>query len=337
MSLWKFNYLGVRSGQGLRLALATLLLLGYQSCSETGVIGPDGELKIVKWDDSCLNPDQVPSQGLPSHVHFSGFYPSVRASAYSNFYPEWLNTHKEISNWGNTVFVDYGFTEHYSNYQDQRNHFLRKLRFAQSRNKSVILTVSSLFFPLDENRLGERLELLPDYQTRWMAFVEMVSPYIDSIVAFRPTDEPYWRGRNQKINNISVKDALDKVMREIKNSFPQKPIFLIHSSVELDSNFLPLELVEWVGFDCYRNFEQCGVENINGLKSVPEWIQILKGKLFPHQKIILVPDAFTMGESRTNQDQDVVVELVKKYVEYAKNDPDIIGFFHSFIEARLIS
>ncbi|MCB0386425.1 MAG: hypothetical protein KDD43_13615, partial [Bdellovibrionales bacterium] len=203
---------------------------------------------LAKWDDSCLNVHQFPLGPLASHIAYAGMYPAVRASKYSNFYPEWKQTHDEIKDWGNTIFIDYGFTEHFQNENEQISAFVSKLRYAQRLRKQVVLTMSAIFFGLDQNKLGERLVLRTDYNFRWNQFSRLVRPYIGSIVAFRPTDEPYWRGRNQGLTNSQVKMALDTVARVVKKSFPTKPLFLIHNSVELNSQFLPLELYEWIGF-----------------------------------------------------------------------------------------
>ncbi|MCB0367788.1 MAG: hypothetical protein KDD68_20460, partial [Bdellovibrionales bacterium] len=240
---------------------------------------------LAKWDDSCLDIHQFPLSPLASHIAYAGMYPAVRASKFSNFYPDWKETHDELKEWGNTIFIDYGFEEHFQSPRQQQDAFISKLRYAQRARKQVVLTMSAVFFGLDQNRLGERLVLRPDFQLRWGQFANLVLPYIGSIVAFRPTDEPYWRGRNQGLSNSQVKKALDTVARMVKRTFPTKPMFLIHNSVELDSQFLPLELYEWIGFNCYRSFESCGHAQINGLRSVPEWIRLLKSYMFSHQKI----------------------------------------------------
>lgn len=104
-------------------------------------------------------------------------------------------------------------------------------------------------------------------------------------------------------------------------------MFLIHNSVELNSQFLPLELYEWVGFNCYRSFESCGHANINGLRPVPEWIRLLKTHMFSHQKIVLIPDGFLMEAQNTPHAQKDMVSLIEKHIRYANSDQDVIGVF----------
>ena len=74
---------------------------------------------FAKWDDSCLDENKAPLSPFASHIDYAGMYPAVRASKYSNFFDDWEKAHNELKPWGNTIFIDFGFTEHFVNYNEQ--------------------------------------------------------------------------------------------------------------------------------------------------------------------------------------------------------------------------
>lgn len=124
----------------------------------------------------------------------------------------------------------------------------------------------------------------------WSALVPLLQPYQGDIAAFYLYDEPYLPtgsgGCNLPISDMSALHEL------VAHAFPNIPQATIVDSVSLPGmtadNF---EMFDWVGFDCYGAWSSCSA-NIPKLESV----------LAPHQRMILVPWAFTSTNSASEQD-----------------------------------
>ena len=77
---------------------------------------------------------------------------------------------------------------------------------------------------------------------------------------------------------------------------------------------------DWVGVDCYGNFNSCG----DGSQSVTWYYDRIRDKLNPSQRMIIVPD----GSSVSNPpSQEELVSRAEKYLALAQSDPSFVGAF----------
>jgi hypothetical protein len=262
---------------------------------------------------------------LPANITFAAMY--LAKCDFST----WKTSAKALSNYGNGVFVNYDVEEH-------PNIFRRKLIWARLHRKKVIINVQSIFFSAgyaDSNGAHHDVlyELQPGYRRRWKAFAAVVKQFQDIIYAMMPGDEPYWNASLKGgIPRETVKNTFEYVGMTIKKSFPDLPLMIVHGFPEIDSAFQPFSNFDLIGFDCYGSFDRCGAP-IAGIapdvqpKSIPEWIAQLESRLYSHQKVVLVPDAFLFGEQIESRGAEAgVVDRAKKFVKYAEMDERVSAF-----------
>jgi len=152
---------------------------------------------------------------------------------------------------------------------------------------------------------GEKLR--PDYQTRWDSYAAMVAPYIDNVLAIYTIDEPYHLGYS--------KAECDSANAAIKASFPNVPILINFAYPSVDESLVIPDNCDIVSFDYYGDFDP-----------IPGYHQILKSKLRPDQKMLLIPDGYKHGStSPTDAEQQDWVTRANQFYELAKSDSAVIG------------
>jgi hypothetical protein len=125
---------------------------------------------------------------------------------------------------------------------------------------------------------------------------------VPHIGAFYLADEPYLNlsdPTKRGCTYAQISAMLSLAAQVVKARFPSVPIALVDAYVIANPSFpstFPPEL-DWVGFNCYP-FGAGLQSSCGGSLSIEAFLATLKQKLHPHQKIIVVPQAF-----------DVVVNL----------------------------
>jgi hypothetical protein len=151
------------------------------------------------------------------------------------------------------------------------------------------------------------------------------TPYYPTNIAyFHLDDEPFW---NYHVKNgwtpVEVHAALDAAAAKIKQSFPNVPIMFVEAVPTLSTMQAPYN-VDWIGFDCYGPWTNCQSSTI------PAYLATLKTRLWPHQKIMLVPWASLERHEddetpATPAEVNQLLDAADRYVELALSDPRIVA------------
>ena len=199
---------------------------------------------------------------------------------------------------------------------------IRQVEEASSLGMKTIINVWDLFFD------GSTYRIRPNSQSNWDWFKQNFDRFVQNgdIVAIYPIDEPYHNGVRHGIPASEMKRSLEFVNSVIKNDYPNTPIAVIFApTVFFDDNLDIPQGYDWVGFDCYiyKNIDTW--DNCNG-RPIPQYIEILKRKMKPEQKIVLVPDGQIAPGSPINQETiNAKLEVINRYYQIAKNDDQIIA------------
>jgi hypothetical protein len=202
------------------------------------------------------------------------------------------------------------------------------IQHAKSRGMKVIPMMLPMY-------LQEPYKKNPTYDNEWAAWVKAIKPYASEIVAIYPFDEPYasaWKERSsdklplfwtrmssrQKQDIMEDQKArLELAKQRIRNAFPGVPLIYVEGFAAVDES-LSLPDYEWIGFDCYAGWENC-----HG-KSMPEYFSILKSKLRPAQKLVMVPPGFLYIKQNTTPNKstlDTLSKLVLQFRDYFLKEP----------------
>jgi hypothetical protein len=103
----------------------------------------------------------------------------------------------------------------------------------------------------------EQMRLFDDWQTRVKWATDIMDQYLDVIIAFYPVDEPYLNGDKIGRTVDEIYQSLETVGSFFKSRYPQLPIAVIFSAVELNKGFRLPPSFDWFGMDCYDNFFRC--------------------------------------------------------------------------------
>lgn len=166
--------------------------------------------------------------------------------------------------------------------------------------KSVIW-VDHLFFYIDWDSPEKELYLYPDYQERWNRYATKIAPYINLIHMFYVLDEPYWNGSQAQISDADMLIMLETVGVTIKRTFPRVNVgncFGGLSDVEIPISYT------LVGFDYYYDLS----EDINlYFNKYRAYLSFFKTKMYPHQKLFMVPGGFQFVSNPVPQNELIYV------------------------------
>src|SRR5262249_30651984 len=87
-----------------------------------------------------------------------------------------------------------------------------------------------------------------------------------------------------------------------------------------------------VGFDCYPSlhggtFDGCGYPNALSMR---DYVEALKAKLAPHQRIVLVPEAFhysTTGTPANAIEEEALLILDRRFIDLALSEPRVVALW----------
>lgn len=197
---------------------------------------------------------------------------------------------------------------------------VKKLQDASARNMKAIIGPFWYFFEFDKDN---KPRLRADYLTNWAALSAEIKPYTSDIAAFYPIDEPYWHEPTHSCTT-EIKSDLEKVIATIKADFPTIPVAVFFAVPCVTSDLRIPNGYDWVGFDCYGSFIDCGAPH----KSAPWYAETLLSRMSPHQKLILAPDGWHPGHTCSSLPyQNELALRAEQYYGLALSEPRVIGLF----------
>jgi hypothetical protein len=218
--------------------------------------------------------------------------------------------------------------------------FASKLETARALGVKAILDLNALMFKSGDKCEGgspscfcyyERLDENGLWRSNWREIESLLktSGYLDTVAAFYISDEPYAQAIGRGTPPEVMRMWLVEITSEIRRSFPDKPIGVIVSTVELeptdevaelkDGSHMNgigietrhVEMFDWVGFDCYETWEDCGVFH----RPMSYYVDRLSSLLLPRQRMIAVPGAFHEFEDDPHPDTEVPLDVQLELVD----------------------
>lgn len=196
----------------------------------------------------------------------------------------------------------------------------------------VKLWVSNIY----EEKLHGTCDALRADLTEWNAYAAKLEPYLANVGAIYLLDEPYLNMKaNYNCTHDQIYYRLDDAAKLIKARFaatkPDLVIAVVETPDFVNGDLLFPPSIDWVGFDCYPTlyggtFEACGGH------SMREYVDILKEKLSPAQRIVIVPEGYvardltpTPPPPPTADEESKVAELSRQYIELALSEPRVVA------------
>jgi len=307
---------------GTGVLLVARNAMSAASCSHDQSIGICPVIRGTTDSDPCNPvcgaPAPAPSQSpspILGQVKYLGYWGVALGK---------LNAIQEVRSHTNTVWIGYGDMADPPGFGAE----LARMDEAASAGMKIVLNPQSIFFDWDAGTTAcpfGVLSLKPDYQASWNTYLTAIRPYLGSVVAITPIDEPYSLS-HLCVTMTAMKGYLDLIGATIKQSLPD-----VATYVNFDSNFMPRNQpmprnYDWIGFDCYTSFvPSCGT-----LSTLMGYVGSLKERLSASQRIVLIPEAHfrsTTGALPTAAQQSQVNTLIQLYVQVAQSEPRVIGFF----------
>lgn len=157
---------------------------------------------------------------------------------------------------------------------------------------------------------------------------------VDTVAMLYPKDEPFREFRRHRDPDVieeyvtgevyeDIHADLTHVNRLVKLVFPEKPLGVILSGLELHHRFFSIpESYDWVGFDCYANlFDAC-----EGRSFVQLYGRLL-ANMAPHQRLMAVPEAWALhGETTNPLFPERLAERLALHWEMALAEPRFVAF-----------
>jgi hypothetical protein len=199
---------------------------------------------------------------------------------------------------------------------------LQKLQEDSQYGKKAIIMAQAPFF-IPDPKTTNGLLLNPAYQSDWKTFAAQIAPYIDTIAAFYPLDEP----RLRNINAVT----LSTIFGAIKATFPKtNTAVTFDTNYPTDPGFVMPSSLDWVGMDCYNSelqtdwWSQC-----NGI-GMEKILDTLQSEMTSGQKMFLVPQGYiddaTFGNlSKRTVAQNALVGETSDFNNYALDHSNIVA------------
>lgn len=201
---------------------------------------------------------------------------------------------------------------------------VRKLQDASARNMKAVMHVVNRFF----YKVDGKHQLRPegDYLRDWRDLSAKIKPYANVIAAFYPIDEPYW---HEPGCSMEIKSDIEKVIGIIKADFPTIPVAVFFAIPCVTSDLIIPNGYDWVGFDCYQSFVDCGQRDPH--QSASWYATTLLSRMIPNQRLILAPDAWHKDPNHSYPPLPYQNELAlraEQYYSLALSEPRVIGMFN---------
>jgi len=121
-----------------------------------------------------------------------------------------------------------------------------------------------------------------------------------TVAATYVLDEPYLNGLMTGTSIETMKSNLTQATADLRTYFTDVPVAAIISvdPREFDLGGDYFRMFDWVGFDCYGAWTGCGPAG----RSMPAYIDALRGKLLVSQRMIAVPWTFRYDDLGTGAD-----------------------------------
>ncbi len=304
------------------LALGALfgsMIVLHGSSAQGAVSSDSGEWQLPSSQNICLPSDLNPRTDLPAHIKYLSMV-GGELQIDTPYDSEWIADAEKLAQFGNVMTL--GLTQ---STPAQLQNLEKKLSHVKTLGKKAVVQIQNVFVDL------ERTALHDHYEGNWHQTLPVLQKYQDVIIALYLWDEPFWAAKSNNVSPTSVYDSLVLQNRLVKQTLPGIPTAIVEGYPVIDESLRIPPGIDWVGMDCYEDFQSCG----NGLhgekRSIPEYYEILKSKMTTHQKLIAIPTGIAQGNYASDQvplnTKLHVVEIADDFFEWASTQDRVVGLF----------
>jgi hypothetical protein len=279
---------------------------------------------VIQPTITCLDPLLKPSTTIPPHLLYAGYFVGNPTSAASTSIEGFIASMDELKGQGNVVVISYLPQEilHPSINPDVL--IVEKILSAKARGFKIVIEIPTVFFDFNFSKMRFNVSSLSlGYQKNWNHFKELITPHLTSIVGFYPFDEPYWNAFGSGVPSSDMKIFLEEIAVTIKTDFPNIPLIFIEAYPMVNEDLQLPKGWDWIGMDCYGSFDKCGAAGSE--RSIPEYYNVLKSKMTPNQKLVVIPDAFLFTETPSPIEKTALVRRAKQFLDWVSSEPKIVA------------
>lgn len=244
-------------------------------------------------------------KGAERGLQYFGYFASAMSGVGNGNYTA------EISNHSNVTWIASGTSAEHA----------AKLQEAEQLEMKAVMDVSRVFFNYPSFTLKD------NFESEWINYANQIQPYINSVAAFYPLDEPFLPSKNRPREDL--KRDLEIIISTIRQKFPDKLTGVIFSYLELQNTALVIPSgYDWIGFDCYPQELGGNFNNCHG-QPIQWYVDTIKAKLKPGQRMFLVPEGVFFGTDAAlaSAYQPTLVSRSDEFFRLAQSDPVFIGMF----------
>ena len=286
------------------------------SCSPSG---GGNEEPIPPSQNICLPSDLSPSIDLPSHIKYLSMVGGEFATG-ASYDARWIADTQKLAQFGNVITLGLAGST-----PAELENLENKLSYVKTLRKKAAVHIQNVFVD------RERTALHNNYRENWDQTLPILTQYQDVIIALYLWDEPFWAAKSNNVSPTSVYNSLVLQNRLVKEALPGIPTAISEGYPVVDASLRIPPGIDWVGVDCYEDFQLCGNELYGEMRSIPEYFEILKSKMTVHQKLLAVPTGIFFGNYGTDQvplDKKLhVVEIAEDFFKWASTEDRVVGLF----------
>lgn len=192
---------------------------------------------------------------------------------------------------------------------------VKVLKDAKNRKLKVMLFLQGIGIGFREEK---------EWKEKWERYAANVKPYVSpkTVAAFYMYDEPPLEITPE------YRARLELGAKVVRETFPGIPIALGYGWWHLAPKnqkewpLTPPAGYDWFGFNCYGPVNDC----MDG-SSVADLVKVLKSKLKPGQRIMLIPEGTDFWHKSYEKpfDEDELVTRADEYMALAKSEPAVVA------------
>ncbi|MES2627172.1 MAG: hypothetical protein V4628_17935 [Pseudomonadota bacterium] len=267
----------------------------------------------------CLPSDLNPTADLPMHIKYVSMV-GEEFPLSAQYDSRWIADTQKLAQFGNVITLGVKQAT-----PDELQNLENKLSLVKTLRKKAAVHIQNIFVD------RERTALHTDYENNWSQILPVLGKYQDVIIALYLWDEPFWAAESTNVSPASVYDSLVLQNRLVKQTLPGIPTAIVEGYPVINETLRIPPGIDWVGMDCYGDFQSCGDARYGEMRAIPEYYEILKSKMTPHQKLIAVPTGIVDGNYATDQvplDKKLhIVNVADDFFRWASTEDRMVGLF----------
>ncbi len=283
------SFVALEKGEGSSASLG----LGFYSDAQIteATFAKDSDLQCLRFQDYTFS--------IPKSLKYFGMLPSTGEDVRD--FEKWKQQINATLKMGNTQVIEIWDTGD----DDQTvADFKRRADYIYPYRHSIIVVLQQVFFARATGQLKS------NYTPLWNKISAVMKSYsVNPFIAMYLYDEPYWNAQLKGIPSSDLTQQLNVAGQAIKASLPGMPLIFMEAYTMVNNQMIIPDIFDWVGADCYT-------EDCNG-STIFQLYEIIKAKLKPHQKLVVIPTAFVFKEPNQFTKADGVW-LKDQFIKYAQ-------------------